>query len=393
MPEPSRADQGAMSPRPAGRDPRLDVFRGIALVMIFINHVPGTVFERFTSRNFGFSDAAEGFVLMSGIAAGLAYSSGLRHRPFWPGIARIWARARQLYFMHIVTSVLALGIFAIAARFFGLYELLLTINIAPAIRDPLGAVIGLGTLGHQLGYFNILPLYAALLLVTPAMILIGLRQPLVLLALAILGWVLAGQFRINVPAYPNPGGWFFNPFSWQLIFVLGLIGGLAMKSGRSFYPKSRLLFWLSAFILLFVLVWMKVPPVGRAAGATLGWLRDLGVPFYLVSFDKTFLSLPRLLHALALAYVLVSLPVVLQFARSRFVEPLALIGRNGLAVFATGSVLSILIQAIRAGVETGIAGDGLLLLAGLGIQVLLALSLEATRRSTEQKRQRQATLQ
>ena len=56
------------------RDPRLDVFRGLCLVMIFINHVPGNVLEAFTNRNFGFSDAAEGFVFMSGVAAGLAYS-------------------------------------------------------------------------------------------------------------------------------------------------------------------------------------------------------------------------------------------------------------------------------------------------------------------------------
>ena len=71
MPETLRA---AVAAPAAGRDPRLDVLRGLSLVMIFINHVPGNVYEKFTSRNFGFSDAAEGFVLMSGIAAGLAYS-------------------------------------------------------------------------------------------------------------------------------------------------------------------------------------------------------------------------------------------------------------------------------------------------------------------------------
>ena len=46
---------------PGGRDHRLDIFRGLALMMIFINHVPGNVFEHLTSRNFGFSDAAEAF--------------------------------------------------------------------------------------------------------------------------------------------------------------------------------------------------------------------------------------------------------------------------------------------------------------------------------------------
>ncbi len=54
------------------RDPRIDAFRGVALVMIFIDHVPGNPYETLTLRNWGFSDAAESFVVMSGIAAGRA---------------------------------------------------------------------------------------------------------------------------------------------------------------------------------------------------------------------------------------------------------------------------------------------------------------------------------
>ncbi|MES2967802.1 MAG: OpgC domain-containing protein, partial [Pseudomonadota bacterium] len=95
---------------PSVRDPRLDVFRGICLVMIFINHVPGNLYEEWTSRNFGFSDAAEGFVLMSGVAAGLAYSMDFRgFSRFWTGLARVWRRVWTLYLVHILTTVLALG--------------------------------------------------------------------------------------------------------------------------------------------------------------------------------------------------------------------------------------------------------------------------------------------
>ena len=107
-----------------GRDPRLDMFRGLALVMIFINHVPGTVYENFTNRNFGFSDAAEAFVFMSGMAAGLAYSGKFitanSWGTYWTAIARVWARARQLYFVHLTITLLALGIFAFAALQFGM---------------------------------------------------------------------------------------------------------------------------------------------------------------------------------------------------------------------------------------------------------------------------------
>src|SRR5690606_4224918 len=94
---------------PAGRDARLDMFRGLALAMIFINHVPGNFYENYTSRNFGFSDAAEAFVFMSGMAAGLAYSNQFRSGPLWPAIARVWARARQLYFVHLSVTFVALA--------------------------------------------------------------------------------------------------------------------------------------------------------------------------------------------------------------------------------------------------------------------------------------------
>ena len=41
------------APKPrTERDPRLDVFRGLALITIFINHTPGTIFENWTTRNF-----------------------------------------------------------------------------------------------------------------------------------------------------------------------------------------------------------------------------------------------------------------------------------------------------------------------------------------------------
>src|SRR5690554_6830693 len=125
---PAAARQQLVSPAP--RDLRLDMFRGIALVMIFINHVPGTLYESFTNRNFGFSDAAEAFVFMSGMAAGLAYSNRFRSGSLWAAMAKVWARARQLYFVHIAMIMLCLAIFAAAAKWFGLPEVLTKNNIS-----------------------------------------------------------------------------------------------------------------------------------------------------------------------------------------------------------------------------------------------------------------------
>ncbi len=365
---------------PAGRDARLDMFRGLALVMIFINHVPGNFYEQFTSRNFGFSDAAEAFVFMSGMAAGLAYTKLFINAPLWPAIARIWGRARQLYFVHLSITLMALAIFATAALYFGAYELLGKNNLAPIFAHPLQSMIGIPLLTHQLGYLNILPLYAVLLVATPLLLPLALRWPLPTLGASILLWIVAGQFRLNFPNYPNSGGWFFNPLSWQLIFLVGLLCGSALKQGRSFVPRNRILFATCSAIVLVVLVWVKVPVVAAFFIGGLRWLSDAGVPFYITWFDKTFLALPRLVHALALFYVLAYLPQIRHFAASSIAAPLRLLGRHGLAIFATGTVLSLALQAVRVHMKPDVVGDALMMGSGLLLLWGLAFALETVKR-------------
>lgn len=354
-----------VAPAPVGRDPRLDMFRGLALVMIFINHVPGTIYETYTNRNFGFSDSAEAFVFMSGMAAGLAYSGGFRSGHLWTAAIRVWARARQLYFVHIAVTMLCLAIFAGAALWFDLPVVLLRNNVEPVFGHPLQALIGIPLLTHQLGYLNILPLYAILLLAAPLAILIGLRRPWLMAGISVALWALAGQFRINLPNFPTSGGWFFNPFSWQLLFVTGLLSGMAMKGGTSFIPFNRALYAVAAAFLIVVLLWVKIPEVGAAGRAVLGTFAEAGAPFYITWFDKTFLALPRLLHALALFYVFGHMPLMMTFAQSRYAGPLRTLGRQGLAVFATGTVISMLLQVIKTPRQPEPVFDGLILAAGL----------------------------
>lgn len=362
---------------PVGRDARLDMFRGIALVMIFINHVPGTIYENFTNRNFGFSDAAEAFVFMSGMAAGLAYSNGFRTGNLWLAIAKVWARARQLYFVHITITMLCLGIFAAAALWFGLPEVMQKNNITPIYGKPLSTLIGIPLLTHQLGYLNILPLYTMLLLATPLFLLVGLRRPWLLLVLSVALWAAAGQFRLNFPNFPTSGGWFFNPLSWQILFVVGLLSGVAMKAGKRFIPYHPVLFGLAAAFVVLVLFWVKIPALGALGRSGLSMLADAGAPFYITWFDKTFLALPRLLHALALFYVLGHLPIMRTIAASSIAAPFRLLGRQGLAVFAAGTVISMFLQVVKTPRQPDPLFDGLIL--GGGLLVLLALAWVLTR--------------
>lgn len=367
-------------PASVGRDQRLDVFRGLALITIFINHVPGNLYENLTSRNFGFSDAAEAFVLMSGIAVGLAYSRGFREGAFLSSCMKVWRRAGLLYVTHIVSSLLAIALVAGGALYFGVFEMLGRINFGPLLTKPLQTMVGVPLLGHQLGYFNILPLYAVLLLASPFYIMIGLRSPLALIGAAVVVWLLAGTFRLNLPNYPNPGGWFFNPVAWQLIYAVGIAGGLCMLEGRKLVPYRAWLFWLCVAFLAFSCIWVLLK-----AGALPG--RKF-LPFFIAGFDKTFLALPRLLHALALAYVLTNVAWVMKAFQWPVFRPIELMGRNGLAVFASGSVLAIVLQILRLRFETGFVSDAVLLTVGIGLQYAVALFL--SRQKAERKEARRA---
>lgn len=361
------------------RDARLDFFRGLSLVMIFLNHVPGTLYEHLTSRNYGLSDAAEGFVFMSGCAAALAYGPKLKDGLNGPGIRKVWGRAWLLYMVHILISVWAIGIASAAALWFGGAEMLNHNAFEPLNDRPLAFLVGIATLGHQLGYVNILPMYAVLLLAAPFLIRLGQRQPMALLAFTVSFWAVVGFFKIDLPNYPFEGGWFFNPFAWQLLFSLGILTGLALRNGQRFVPVRSWLIWPAALWLVFSAFWAQSAQMQADLGHVIWTILQYDVPRFLVDFDKTYVSGPRLLHFLALAYVL-SLPGLLpRVAASRMAAPVRLLGRHGLQVFALGTVLAIFAQAVKASHPAGFAQDSLLILGGLAAQWGFAAIREAIR--------------
>lgn len=354
------------------RDPRIDALRGLALAMIYVNHVPGTVWEGLTSRNFGFSDAAEGFVVISGIAAALAYGRG-----FATGRPGVWrrplARAGVIWAVHLIVTAGCIAVAAAGLRWLGTATLAASHNLAPVFEDPRGTLPGLLFLGHQLGYANVLPMYVVLMAAAPALLWAAVRRPRHLLAGSIALWLAAGIFSLNLPNFPGAGGWYFNPLSWQLLFVAGLLTGLGLRGGTRFLPLRAWALALACGYLLLAAVWVKVPALA-AGGGHLLWLlaEHAGLPPLLTAFDKTYLALPRLLHILALAYALGGLPALGAIAAGRFAAPFRLLGRQALPVFATGTVLAYAAQAVKEAAAPSALLDAVLVCGGLALLLALA---------------------
>ena len=155
-----------------------------------------------------------------------------------------------------------------------------------------------------------------------------------------------------------------------------MLTGLAIRKGERFIPKNRGLIGLSAAILLLSLVWLKWPAFAEVANATLGKAAAAGAPSVVRDFDKTFLSVPRLFHALALIYLLSTIGWVRDVCSSRWCEPLAVMGRNALPVFALGTILSFAARSAKALGEASLGLDSLVIAGGVVFLWAFARTLE-----------------
>ncbi|RCL02262.1 MAG: hypothetical protein JSC189_000575 [Candidatus Tokpelaia sp. JSC189] len=349
------------------RDTRIDVFRALALLTIFINHVPGTIFESITYKHFGFSDSTEAFVLISGISVGLAYGAKYHVDNRLMLTLKMWRRAFVLYSAHILTTFATLSIFCGAAIFMHCPEFLSRININPVINEPAKALFGIVVLGHQLGYNNILPLYMVLMFIVPLMLYLASKNLKLLLMLSGALYFFAGVYQLAPPNYPTKGLWFLNPLSWQFLFVIGLATMIYIRQGGDL-PRHPLLLIAAIAYLVMSLVWVR---------CGFWWIdTSMGFPRTLTGFNKTFVSLPRLVHILALAYVIAIIPAISDRMRFSVYHPLAILGKYSLPVFIAGTILAMMAQILKKVNPGGIPYDTLLIATGIVVQFALAYYLE-----------------
>jgi hypothetical protein len=100
-----------------GRDLRLDLFRGVANWGIFLDHIPNNIVNWVTTRNFGFSDAADLFI--SGYTVAFVFARIMLERGFIIGASRLLKRVGQIYVAHVFLFVLCLAEIGYLAQRYG----------------------------------------------------------------------------------------------------------------------------------------------------------------------------------------------------------------------------------------------------------------------------------
>ena len=352
----------------ANRIGSIDFWRGSVLIAILVDHIPGNLLESLTPRNFGLSDSSEAFVFLSGLSVGLVYVPRARKHGLVAVARGCLQRALKLYGAHIGLTLAAVAIFAVAWRMSGVDDLIAAHGRSLLLNSPVSGLAGIAALSHQLGYFNILPLYIVLMLWAPAALAMTLRGPILALMTSVSIYVGARLLDWRLPSWPEPGGWFFNPFAWQLIFTLGLVCAILWRSGP---PRPTPGFVSLALATIAVAALVATSVAGFAPG-----FRDAATLHLDVA--KQDLGLARLAHFLALAYLVAIAPGLSQIVDGVSGRAVQSLGRNSLAVFAAGSLLSAIGQAALGAASAQLSPE-LEHLAGFaytlaGIALLFALA-------------------
>lgn len=343
------------------RDLRIDFFRGLALLFIFIDHVPGNGLANFTLRNFGFADAAEVFVLLAGFSAVLAYGRTFDTRSFQDGATQVGHRIWDIYSWHILVIGISAMILLAASAAFADPKFVTHVGLQPFIENPARGFMQAMVLFNQPNMLNILPLYIILLAWFPVAYVLIKKSPAGALAISFAIWAAANIAGLNLPSVQT-GNWFFNPFAWQLLLTIGAVAAFYVRSSAR--VQHRYFVWLAAAFVAFAFV--VAAPWTRIPGLEATNILPRGIMGHM---SKTNMSIWRLAHVVALGYLALSLiPKQADWLKSSAADFVSRCGRHSLEVFSLGTLLSFLgwIVLDKAGSGFGVQ----LLINGVGIGLL-----------------------
>jgi len=332
------------------RELRLDLFRGLALWLIYIDHVSPDLLTWLTIRNYGFSDAAEIFIFISGFTAALVYGRATFESGIVIGTARVLRRVWQIYTAHLLLFLVLMAEIAYVTTIsekpsFYIQEM----EVGEFFKQPGSVMIQALLLRFRPLNMDILPLYVLLMAFLPLVLQLARLHRDLPLVLSVVLYTLTLRYDLHLSTYPD-GFWSFNPYAWQLLFVFGV--WCALGGGRRLSPvlNSPLVFWVAVTYLcaaFFVTLTWYFPQLETLIPA---WLARLIYPINKTDFDVL-----RLAHFLALAVVALRfVPSDWGGLKSSWIRPLILCGQYSLQIFALGVALSFAGYALLTELDAGI---------------------------------------
>jgi hypothetical protein len=347
---PAAAAQPITMTIPAGgeRELRLDLFRGMALWLIFIDHLPPNILTWLTIRNYGFSDATEIFIFISGYTAAFVYGRAMLESGFVIATARIMRRVWQIYVAHVFLFTIFLAEISYVATSFENPLYSEEMGIMDFLKQPDVTIIQALLLRFRPVNMDVLPLYIVLMLFLPMILWLMKWRADVTLALSAALYAITWHYDLYLSAYPN-GFWAFNPLAWQLLFVFGAWCALGGATRMSRILSSRVTLWICFAYLcaaFFVTLTWHLPQ--------LNYLMPKRIEQWMYPINKTDLDVLRFAHFLALAAITVRfLPRDWPGLKSPWLRPLILCGQHSLEIFCLGVFLSFAGHFVLAEIHGG----------------------------------------
>jgi hypothetical protein len=211
-----------------------------------------------------------------------------------------------------------------------------------------------------------------------------MRRPGLTMAGSIGLYVVARHLDWNLSAYPD-GRWYFNPYSWQLLFVLGawlaLSGARTMRAIHAL-QKLSILRMAALVYLLFALTMTLAGKFPQFSAMIPEPLLDTFLPN-----DKENIAPHRVLHFLTLAF-LVSYLVPRDWRGFQWpaLQPLMKCGEEWLPVFCAGVVLSFAGHFILITGPDSLAMQVLVSIAGMAAMTSVAYYASWSRRQDQKPR-------
>ncbi len=261
----SRQPWGPYVPGSDGRDLRIDLLRGFAVVAMVVDHIAGSSpLYIFTGGNRFYTSAAEGFIFISGLVMGLVYRRFIQRDGLSIPLRRALERSLTLYLLTITLTLLVITLSESSA-----------VHWAQGVdlSDRFSFVVSVLAL-HRTYYLVDIPLlYTILIVVAPlALLLLSQGRTAVVLGASWILW-LAYQFfpaETDVP-WVISGNYLFFASAWQVFFFTGLVlgwhhAGLTVRLAR--FPRRTALFASFVGTALFVgFYWVinRLPTFWQAA--------------------------------------------------------------------------------------------------------------------------------
>lgn len=345
--------------------------RGLALVFIYIDHIPFDRLSHFTLRNFGYTNAADIFVLLAGVSFALAYAARFDTLGLRAVLGRITRRILTIYIAHILVLILGL-IFLIEVNRDAPLDLFSTAS-GPvwAGLSPPEAITMSVTLEYQPPYFDILPLYVVLLLMAIPILLLARIHWSLAFAASLAIWFAAEFYGLNFPSTRSAAGWYFNPLSWQIVFIAGLCIGLASLN-RVPIPNIP---WLPLACGLYLLAALVMAAPWRRYGIPMDYCNFEVPPLLNSSVDR---QTPwRFLNTLAWVVLVARyIPRDAGWLTHPLAQVVTRMGRHSLVVFCVGVLLALAARVLLACASNGWLVEIALDIGGTGVLALTAYVLD-----------------